>query len=140
MCDISEDKEKPARPKVGGDSMTALPLKAMMFLPQSKSFLSEYFEPFPLISTSLLYVIFLCQLLRPPQVAPEVKNLSAKAWDVGDMGSFAWWERSPGGGHGNPLQYSCLENPMDREAWRATVHRVTKSQTWLKHISMCANV
>lgn len=79
MCDISEDKEKPARPKVGGDSMTALPLKAMMFLPQSKSFLSEYFEPFPLISTSLLYVIFLCQLLRPPQVAPEVKNLSAKA-------------------------------------------------------------
>ena len=56
MCDISEDKEKPARPKVGGDSMTALPLKAMMFLPQSKSFLSEYFEPFPLISTSLLSI------------------------------------------------------------------------------------
>ena len=140
MCDISEDKEKPARPKVGGDSMTALPLKAMMFLPQSKSFLSEYFEPFPLISTSLLYVIFLCQLLRPPQVAPEVKNLSAKAGDVGDMGSFAWWGRFLGGGHGNPLQYSCLENPMDREAWTATVHRVTKSQTLLKHISMCANV
>ena len=140
MCDICEDKEKPARPKVGGDSMTALPLKAMMFLPQSKSFLSEYFEPFPLISTSLLYVIFLCQLLRPPQVAPEVKNLSAKAGDVGDMGSFAWWGRFLGGGHGNPLQYSCLENPMDREAWTATVHRVTKSQTLLKHISMCANV
>ena len=140
MCDISEDKEKPARPKVGGDSMTALPLKAMMFLPQSKSFLSEYFKPFPLISTSLLYVIFLCQLLRPPQVAPEVKNLSAKAGDVGDMGSFAWWGRFLGGGHGNPLQYSCLENPMDREAWTATVHRVTKSQTLLKHISMCANV
>ena len=119
MCDISEDKEKPARPKVGGDSMTALPLKAMMFLPQSKSFLSEYFEPFPLISTSLLYVIFLCQLLRPPQVAPEVKNLSAKAGDVGDMGSFAWWGRFLGGGHGNPLQYSCLENfPWTEEPGR----------------------
>ena len=36
-------------------------------------------------------------------------------------------ERSPGGGHGNPLQYSCLENPMDREAWQATVHRIAKS-------------
>ena len=39
------------------------------------------------------------------------------------------------GGHGNPLQYSCLENPMDRGAWRATVHRVTKSQTRLKQLS-----
>ena len=44
--------------------------------------------------------------------------------------------RSPGGGHGNPLQYSCLENPMDRGAWQATVHGVTKSQTQLKLISM----
>ena len=40
--------------------------------------------------------------------------------------------RSPGGGNGNPLQYSCLENPMDRGAWWVTVHRVTKSQTWLR--------
>ena len=43
--------------------------------------------------------------------------------------------RSPGGGHGNPLQYSCLENPMDRGPWRATVHGVAKSQTWLKWLS-----
>ena len=43
--------------------------------------------------------------------------------------------RFPGGGHGNPLQYSCLQNPMDRGAWRATVHRVTKSWTWLKLLS-----
>ena len=43
--------------------------------------------------------------------------------------------RSPGGGHGNPLQYSCLENTMDRKAWRATVHRVTKSQTRLQRLS-----
>ena len=44
--------------------------------------------------------------------------------------------RSPGGGNGNPLQYSCLENPMDRGAWWATVHRVAKSQTQLKRLSM----
>ena len=44
--------------------------------------------------------------------------------------------RSPGGGHGNPLQYSCLENPIDRGAWRATVHRVTKSRTGLKRLSI----
>ena len=46
-----------------------------------------------------------------------------------------WSERSPGGGHGNPLQDSCLENPMDRGAWRATVHRVTQSQTRPKQLS-----
>ena len=45
-------------------------------------------------------------------------------------------QRSPGGGHSNPLQYSCLENPMDRGAWRAMVHRVAKSQTQLKWLSM----
>ena len=42
--------------------------------------------------------------------------------DAGDLGSIPGWGRSPGGGHGNPLQYSCLENPMDRGAWWATVH------------------
>ena len=41
------------------------------------------------------------------------------------------WEDSPEGGHGNPLQYSCLENPMDRAAWRATVREFAKRQTWL---------
>ena len=46
-----------------------------------------------------------------------------------------WSGRSPGGGHGNPLLYSCLENPMDRRAWQAMVHRVTKSQTRLKQLS-----
>ena len=44
-------------------------------------------------------------------------------------GPFPGSERSPGGGHGNPLQYSCLENPMDREAWQVVVHRVAKIQT-----------
>ena len=51
--------------------------------------------------------------------------------NAGDLGSIPGLGRSHGGEHGNPLQYSCLENAMDREAWRATVHRVTKSPTWL---------
>ena len=53
------------------------------------------------------------------------------ACNVGDAGLVPGSERSPGGGHGNPLQYSRLENPMDGGAWRATVHGVTKSQTRL---------
>ena len=59
----------------------------------------------------------------------------ASTGDAGDVGSKPGLGRSPGGGNGNPLQYSCLENPMDRGAWRATVHRVTQSWTQL---SMCA--
>ena len=51
------------------------------------------------------------------------------------MGWIAVLGRSPGGGHGHPLQYSCLENPVDRGAWQAKAHRVTKSQTWLKRLS-----
>ena len=51
------------------------------------------------------------------------------------MGSVPGLGRSPGGGHSNPLQYSCLENPMDRGACRAAVHGVTKSQTQLKQLS-----
>ena len=49
------------------------------------------------------------------------------ASNAGDMGSIPGLGRSPGGGNGNPLQYSCLENPMDRGAWWATVHRVARS-------------
>ena len=61
-----------------------------------------------------------------------VKNLPANAGnsrDVGDVGSIPGLGRSLGGGNGNPLQYSCLENPMDREAWWATIYRVPESQT-----------
>ena len=66
------------------------------------------------------------------QVALVVKNLPANAGDVRDLVLIPGSGRFPGGGHGNPLQYSCLENPMNREAWQATVHGVTKSQTRLK--------
>ena len=52
-----------------------------------------------------------------------------------DMGSIPGSGRSPGGGHGNPFQYSCLENAMDRGTWWATVHRIAKSQTQLKQLS-----
>ena len=61
-----------------------------------------------------------------------VKNLDANAGDIRVVGSIPESGRSPGGGHSNPLQYSCLENPMDREAWWVTVHRVAKSLTQLK--------
>ena len=68
-----------------------------------------------------------------------VKNLPASAGDISDTGSISESGRSPGGGHGNPLQYSCLENPMDRGARGATVHRVTQSWTQLKQLSMHAH-
>ena len=63
------------------------------------------------------------------QVVLVIKNLPARAGNVRDLGLIPGSGRNPGGGHGNPLQYSCLENPMDRGAWRATVHGVTKSWT-----------
>ena len=55
-----------------------------------------------------------------------VKNLLVSAGHAGDVGLIPGSGRSPGGGHGNPLQYSCLENPMDRGAWRATAHGVAR--------------
>ena len=58
---------------------------------------------------------------------PVVKNPPVNAGDIRDSGSLPEWGRSPGGGHDNPLQYSCLEDPMDREAWWATVHNIAKS-------------
>ena len=64
-------------------------------------------------------------------VGSVVMNLPARAEDAGDMGSLLGLGRFPGGGNGNPLQYSCLENPKDTRAWRATVSGVAKSQTQL---------
>ena len=62
-------------------------------------------------------------------MALVVKNSPANAGDTRHLGSIPGWGRSPGGGHGNLLQYSCLEKPMDRGAWQAMVHGVAKSQT-----------
>ena len=71
----------------------------------------------------------LCLKYGAFQVVLVVKNLSASA---GDVGSIPESGRTPGGGHGNPLQYPCLEDPIDRGAWWVTVHRATKNQTQLK--------
>ena len=70
------------------------------------------------------------------QVVLVVKIPLANAGELRDADSIPGSGRSPRGGHGNPLQYSCLENPMDRGAWQATVHRVAKSWTLLKRLSM----
>ena len=65
----------------------------------------------------------------------EKNNPPAKAGDIRDSNSIPGLGRSLGGGHGNPLQYSCLENSMGRGAWQATVHGVAKSRTGLKQLS-----
>ena len=91
----------------------------------------------------VLFVLWKCKNIHcflASLVAQQVKNLPAmhesqETW-VWSLGSG----RSPGGGHGDPLQCSCLENPVDRGAWRATVHRVAKSQTRLKRLSTHAHV
>ena len=62
------------------------------------------------------------------------KESICNAGDTGDMGLLPGWGSFPGERHGTPLQYSCLENPMDREAWWATVHRVAKNRTQLKRL------
>ena len=69
------------------------------------------------------------------QVMPVVKNLPANAGVLTGAGSIHGSGRLPGGGRGNTLQCSCLENPMDRGAWRAIVHAVAKSRTRLKQLS-----
>ena len=77
-----------------------------------------------------------CPHPGPSQLALVVKNPPASAGDIRDTGSIPGSGRSLGGGHGNPLQYSCLENPMDRGAFWATVHRITKNQTRMKRLGM----
>ena len=91
------------------------------------------------LSEHLFCVVLLCVLansyLGYLQVALVVKNLPANVGDKRDMGSIPGLGRSSGEGNGNPLQYSCLENPMDTGAWRAAVWGAAKSQTWLKWLS-----
>ena len=65
-----------------------------------------------------------------------VKDLPANAGNIRDVDSIPGSGRSPGGAHGNPLQYSCLKNPTDRGVWQATVHMVAKSRTQLKQFSI----
>ena len=67
---------------------------------------------------------------------PGGSEVKASACNAGDLGLIHGSGRSPGERNGNPLQYSCLENPMDRGAWQATVHRVAKSQTRLSDFAL----
>ena len=81
-------------------------------------------------------LVLACTILWASWMMPVVKKLPVNAADIRDWSLIPGLGRSPGGGHGNPLQYYCLENPMDRGAWWATVQRVAKSQMWLKQLSM----
>ena len=100
-----------------------------------------YYFYLPLTYVDLLYdcnnstdssAIVINSDLWASQVARGVNNPSANAGDIRDMGLIPESGRSHGGGHGNLLQCSCLENPMNRGAWPAVVHRFAKSQTQLK--------
>ena len=79
------------------------------------------------LSRDIIILFVLWQAHGSSQVALVVKNPPANAGDVRAVGSIPGWGRSHGDGHSNPLQYSCLENPMDRGVWRATVHGVAES-------------
>ena len=83
----------------------------------------------------MCYLAWSQAILRASQLAQWVKNLPAMQEMQENVGSMPGLGRSPGGGHGNPLQYSCLENPMDRGAWQAAVHRVAQSWTRQKLLS-----
>ena len=83
-----------------------------------------------IISSGLVHTQVAC--VWASQVLLAVKNLPANAGDVRDLGSIPWLGRSPGEENGNPHQYSCWENPIDRGAWWVMVHRVSKSWTLLK--------
>ena len=101
--------------------------KAVCFLSLSKSLGS--FSSAPSTGSVLASVSGGRPHLGASQVALVVKNPHANAGDIRDVGSIPGWGRSPAVGHGNPLQYSCLENPMDRGTWWAIVHEVTDRQT-----------
>ena len=97
---------------------------ALFLCPLLPVFLS--FSPPPCLLVSLGYLKLLS---FTAQVALVVKNLSVSAGDIIDWGSIPGWRRSPGEGYDTPLQFSCLENPMDGGACWATVHGIAKSRT-----------
>ena len=77
---------------------------------------------------NIFFFYYICAQSQASQGALVVQNLPASAEDARELGSISGLGRPPGEGNGNPLQYSCLGNPMERGAWRAAVHEVTKSQ------------
>ena len=105
-----------------------------LFFPFWKHLESSLCLQYFVISRFAFMWIYLHLLSRTSQAVLVVKNQPANAGYVRDVGSIAESGVSPGGGHDNPFQNSCLENPMDRGTWRATVHRVATSQTLLKRL------
>ena len=99
-----------------------------------KSFIIDWFS-WSLVDGKELTLLPGSKLKGTSLLVLVIKNLPANTGGIRNLGSIPGSGRSPGGGHGNPLQYFCLENPKDRGAWRATVHRVTKSWTRLKRLS-----
>ena len=83
-----------------------------------------------------MVIVFVIMFTTTSQVVQVVKNPRAHAGDIRDAVSIPGSRRSPGKGNGNPLEYSCLENPMDRGAWQAIVYGITKSLARLKKLSM----
>ena len=101
-------------------------ISKISFLEIKITFLEILFDSFP------IFLFFLGNLIAASYATlglPGGSDGKESACNVGDLGSIPGLGRSPGGGHGNPLQNSCLENPMDRGAWQATVHGVAKSRT-----------
>ena len=106
---------------------------------------SEDYRIFPMTALIFLHLDFrialwwffywklerICSFPKIRKAFPGGSDSKESACDEGDLGSIPGLQRSPGEGNGFPFQYSCLENPMDRGAWQATVHGVTKSWTWL---------
>ena len=104
----------------------------------------------PILITRYIHILLLCTVSIPSlRLRPTTGYLDPNNWlkgasqvtpanegDTGDRGSIPGSGRFPGEGNGNPLQSSCLENPMDREGWQAAVHGVTKSHTWTEWLSM----
>ena len=107
-------------------------LNVVSFFPTSILIYPSIYSTFPFW--------YLRGTFRGSQVAPVVTTLPASVGDTGDPGAVPGSGRSPAGGQRNPLQYVWLEHPTDRGAWQTTVDRVTKSQTWLKQLSMQADI
>ena len=97
--------------------------------------LSSFNHPFSSFQQNMCLLCFWSTVILQLN-PPFAKVAHTETW----VGSIPGLGKSPGGGHGNPCQYSCLEDPMDRGGWQATVHRVTKSQTCLKWLSTAHTV
>ena len=106
-----------------------LPSNGLMERPSPK--LLHKITPVATLSTHPVFLVFLA--LDMTWGLPQWLSSKESTCHAGDVGSIPWLGRSPKGGNGNPLQYSCLENPTDRGAWKATVNGVAKSWTWLSN-------